>query len=155
LHFTSPTVHRHAPTRPETPTCDLLDKDLKMPTASSKKRKSDAQNAPESSKKARISENERSDTAQLVDNVLKSAKKGGDLATHTLDPVQKILMLANYARALELDLVDARASQATPSSPQEKTQAELEEAAEKIRRSAVSGICKQMTVDLTFTDLLG
>lgn len=71
-----------------------------------------------------------------------------------LEAKQIVVYLATYARLLELDLEIERAQKAQAggvSGPAEKdvktkTREELESAAEKIRRSTASGICKQMTV---------
>lgn len=64
------------------------------------------------------------------------------------DPVEtrnSLVQLAQYARSLEEDV--GRAAQGTSqSAPVQKTKEQLEEAAEKIKRTAVSGIKKQMSV---------
>ncbi|KAI0082538.1 hypothetical protein K474DRAFT_533127 [Panus rudis PR-1116 ss-1] len=60
----------------------------------------------------------------------------------TDDDIRKLLLdLAQYARNLEGRV----ASASVVSAPAVKSQAELEEAAEKIRRAAVAGIKKQMS----------
>lgn len=61
------------------------------------------------------------------------------------DPVHVAKQLARYIQQLENALAEAKSSSGAPAAKQ-KTRAELEAAAEKIRRAAVSGITKQMTV---------
>lgn len=52
---------------------------------------------------------------------------------------------ARYIKQLETALAEAKSSGGAPTA-KKKTRADLESAAEKIRRTAVSGITKQMTV---------
>lgn len=55
------------------------------------------------------------------------------------------MKLAQYTKLLEIALAGAKSSGGAPAAKQ-KTRAELEAAAGKIRKTAVSGIKKQMTV---------
>lgn len=64
------------------------------------------------------------------------------------EPVDVAKRLARYIQRLETALAEAKSSRGAPVAKQ-KTRAELEAAAEKIRRAAVSGITKQMTVRVT------
>lgn len=61
------------------------------------------------------------------------------------DPEKLAEEFARYIKQLETALAEAKSSGGAPAAKQ-KTRADLEAAAEKIRRAAVSGITKQMTV---------
>ncbi|KAI0371868.1 hypothetical protein BV20DRAFT_1015858 [Pilatotrama ljubarskyi] len=120
---------------------------------SSSKRKAD-ESAPAPAKKARGNAAHAA-TVALVNSILANPKSypiSGDEQV-----VRKSLVdLATYARTLEQQVAaltgpaapvassSKAVAQAAPAKPA-KTQAELEEAAEKIRRAAQSGIKKQMT----------
>ncbi|KAF9070106.1 hypothetical protein BDP27DRAFT_1159413, partial [Rhodocollybia butyracea] len=60
------------------------------------------------------------------------------------DAADVALKLAGYVKQLEAALAEAKSSGGAAAA-QPKTQAELESAAEKVRKAAVSGIRKQMT----------
>ena len=89
-------------------------------------------------------------TVALVNSILANPK--GYPISGNEDVVRKSLVdLASYARSLELQLSGAAAPAAGPSkaaaAPKPvKSQAELEAAADKLRKAAVSGIKKQMSV---------
>jgi pyruvate/2-oxoglutarate dehydrogenase complex dihydrolipoamide acyltransferase (E2) component len=61
------------------------------------------------------------------------------------DPERLAEKFARYIKQLETALAEAKSSGGAPA-PKQNTRADLEAAAEKIRRAAVSGITKQMTV---------
>ncbi|KAI0701681.1 hypothetical protein C8Q76DRAFT_633436 [Earliella scabrosa] len=88
-------------------------------------------------------------TVALVNSILANPK--GYPISGNEDVVRKSLVdLASYARSLELQLSGAAAPAAGPSkaaaAPKPvKSQAELEAAADKLRKAAVSGIKKQMS----------
>ncbi|KAI0089183.1 hypothetical protein BDY19DRAFT_993402 [Irpex rosettiformis] len=111
-----------------------------MPPKSTGKRKSDAQAVAGSSKKTRTEP----PAAILVDSIL-ADKQGWALPEEEDDVRQTLVMLAEYAHALKLELASAEAAKENSvAAAPKKTRAELEAAADKIRRSANSGICKMM-----------
>jgi hypothetical protein len=61
------------------------------------------------------------------------------------DGAEAAVKLAQYTKQLETALAEAKSSGGAPAAKQ-KTRADLEAAAEKVRKTAVSGIKKQMTV---------
>jgi hypothetical protein len=65
--------------------------------------------------------------------------------SETEGPEELAEKFAGYIKRLEAALAEAKSSGGAPAAKQ-KTRADLEAAAEKIRRAAVSGITKQMTV---------
>ncbi|KAI0746678.1 hypothetical protein C8Q80DRAFT_1220000 [Daedaleopsis nitida] len=89
-------------------------------------------------------------TLALVNSILANPK--GYPISGSEDVVRKSLVdLASYARSLELQLAGgagavAGSSKAAAAPKPAKSQAELEAAAEKLRKAAVSGIKKQMSV---------
>ncbi len=132
-----------------------------MPPKPAPKRKSDAQDidtavGPSIAKKPRTlathSDPAAASTAKLVDDILTNVAEW--TLPKELEVKEIVVYLATYARLLELDLEIERAQKAQAggaSGPAEKDvnlkkREELESAAEKIRRSTASGICKQMTV---------
>ncbi len=56
------------------------------------------------------------------------------------------MLLAEYARGLQLELTAAESSAGVGVGVKRKSEEELRAAAEKIKKAARSGICKQMTV---------
>ncbi|RDX54421.1 hypothetical protein OH76DRAFT_960558 [Lentinus brumalis] len=90
-------------------------------------------------------------TAAMVDSILANPKSY--LVSDNEEVVRKSLVdLASYARSLEQKLAESALGSAVGSSkavvvakPAAKSPAELEEAAEKLRKAAVSGIKKQMS----------
>jgi hypothetical protein len=61
------------------------------------------------------------------------------------DAAEAVVKLAQYTKQLEAALAQSKSSVGAPAAKQ-RTKAELEADAEKIRKAAVSGIKKQMTV---------
>ena len=120
-----------------------------MPPKSTVKRKSDAQDTAGPSKKARAADSESQPAAVLVDSI-RTNKQGFTVPEGDDNIRQTLIMLADYAHALELKLADAETAKAhaIAAAPPKKTREQLEAAAEKIRHVASSGICKLMTVSL-------
>lgn len=115
--------------------------------SSSTKRKSDAGTAS-SSKKARTSAvNPHASAIALVTSILDT--KNFTLPDDDDTITDIIVQLAQYARELEGN-VAAAASDAGPGSSATavKSPAEMEKAVEKLRKAAVAGIKKQMSVSL-------
>ena len=107
-------------------------------TATTKKRKADATNAPAAAKKAKLAA---AAHAEIVESIL-SDEKNFELSDSIIATRKMILGLAQYARSLEEEL-DA-------TKPKALSQAELEVAAEKLANAVKSGIRKQLTVGFFF-----
>lgn len=112
-----------------------------------RKRKSDAA-APAASKKARASAPNGSSVSNpaaqaLVTSVLANAASYTD-ASNPQALGNALVSLAAYARELETAIASSAA--AGPSAPPAKTPEQVQEAAAKLRKAAVSGIKKQMKV---------
>lgn len=101
----------------------------------STKRKSDASTSA-ASKKARLAH---AATAEVVQTILDEGTKYL-LPENDDDIVKSFIALAEYARSLE--------EQVAATKPKVKAPEDLEAAAQKLRKAAVSGIKKQMTVCL-------
>lgn len=124
-----------------------------MPPRTSTKRKSAAKDAVGPSKKARadseadiedfdLEKEDRAYTARIVNTIL-ADPEGYELPDGDIDTQDAMICLARYARYLEEELAKAKASAPVVVA---QTPEQLQAAAEKLRRSAVSGIEKQMSV---------
>ena len=128
------------------------DSDVQPVKAPSRKRKTAASEASTTkTKKAKVASDTSTsgildkDISELASSV---ANYGIEFFTDSEDepePIRVAIRLAEYIAKLEAALAEAKSSRAAPAAKR-KTRAELEANAEKIRRAAVSGITKQMTV---------
>ncbi|KAF8267203.1 hypothetical protein EI94DRAFT_1683951 [Lactarius quietus] len=82
--------------------------------------------------------------SQIASSIINSKVEHFTNAEVQENPIDVAEKLAQYIKQLETALGEAKSSGGTPVAKQ-KTRAELEAAAEKIRKTAVSGITKQMT----------
>lgn len=130
----------------------VSDSDVQPVKAPSRKRKTAASEASTTkTKKAKVASDTSTsgildkDISELASSV---ANYGIEFFTDSEDepePIRVAIRLAEYIAKLEAALAEAKSSRAAPAAKR-KTRAELEANAEKIRRAAVSGITKQMTV---------
>ena len=129
------------------------DSDVQPVKAPSRKRKTAASEASTTkTKKAKVA----SDTSNsgILDKAISElassvANYGIEFFTDSEDepePIRVAIRLAEYIAKLEAALAQAKSSSRGAPATKQKTRAELEANAEKIRRAAVSGITKQMTV---------
>lgn len=115
------------------------------------KRKADQPGGTSRSKKVHVEE-DHSAAVALVNTVL--ADPGDfDIPDDDDELRRNLVALANYARTLEGRVAAASSGSAGAAAPKKKSAEELEVAADKVRRAAVAGITKQMTVRPDVYDL--
>ena len=121
--------------------------DEKAMAGATKRKSAGAAEAAPSRKKSRTSDPYVA-TKALIDDIL-DAPDGYELPEDDSAILANVQSLARYARYLEEQLAAANNAASEAVAATKKTPEQLEEAAEKVRKAAVAGIKKQMTVRLS------
>lgn len=117
-------------------------------TTTTKKRAAPSETS-QPSKKARLDADPASDMdAPTLVNAILADTEAYHISVDEAATRQTLVVLAKYAKALEGQLAVSTAAAAAVVAKPKKTKEQIQEAAEKLRNVAVSGIQKQMSVSL-------